>query len=128
MCHSNLTDPQFDFDYLLFTCQKYRARIYYSPPNTNFSNQHCAMSRNTSLSDSLLSLSSEFVALVVVHGYDKLPCLADGIWCDVILDSIGEVLQCRDIRCLAAILLHLLTSKVWIAGCILSTKAVKEEK
>ena len=43
----------------------------------------------------------EFVSSVGVHGYDKLPCLVDNIWCDVILVLIGEVLQCRYVRCLA---------------------------
>ena len=43
VCHSNLTDPQFDFDYLRSTCQKYRARIYHSPSYTYYNNPHCAM-------------------------------------------------------------------------------------
>ena len=43
VCHSYLTDPQFDFDYLRSTCQKYRAPIYHSPSNTYYNNPHCAM-------------------------------------------------------------------------------------
>ena len=43
VCDSNLTDPQFDFDYLQSTCQKYRARIYHSPSDTYYNNPHCAM-------------------------------------------------------------------------------------
>ncbi|KAI0214821.1 hypothetical protein LSAT2_033182, partial [Lamellibrachia satsuma] len=43
VCHSNLTDPQFDFDYLRSTCQKYRAPIYHSPSNTYYNNPHFAM-------------------------------------------------------------------------------------
>ena len=43
VCNADVTDPQFDFDYLRSTCQKYRALIYHTPSRTTYSNPHCAM-------------------------------------------------------------------------------------
>ena len=42
-CNAASVDPQFDFDYLQTTCQKYRAPIHHNPSYTYHSNPHCAM-------------------------------------------------------------------------------------
>ena len=42
-CNAADVDPQFDFDYLRTTCQKYRAYIRFYPSYTYHSNPHCAI-------------------------------------------------------------------------------------
>ncbi|KAI0218203.1 G-protein coupled receptor Mth2, partial [Lamellibrachia satsuma] len=42
-CNAALVDPQFDFNYLQTSCQKYRAPILHSPSSTFHSNPHCAL-------------------------------------------------------------------------------------
>ena len=42
-CNAALADPQFDFDYLRTSCQKYRAPIFHNPSYTYHSNPHCAL-------------------------------------------------------------------------------------
>ena len=48
VCNADVTDPQFDLDYLRLTCQKYRAVIFHSPSHTNYNNPHCAMCNGVS--------------------------------------------------------------------------------
>ena len=47
-CNADVTDPQFDFDYLRSTCQKYRANIYHRPSDTFYRNPHCALCKGVS--------------------------------------------------------------------------------
>ena len=42
-CNAADVDPQFDFDYIRTTCQKYRAYIRFYPSYTYHSNPHCAI-------------------------------------------------------------------------------------
>ena len=43
LCNADVADPQFDFNYLRSTCQKYRAYIRHEPSGTEYYNPHCAM-------------------------------------------------------------------------------------
>ena len=43
VCNADVADPQFDFNYLRSTCQKYRAYIRHVPSRTEYYNPHCAM-------------------------------------------------------------------------------------
>ena len=48
VCNADVTDPQFDLDYLRSTCQKYMALIYHTPSHTFYNNPHCAMCNGVS--------------------------------------------------------------------------------
>ena len=48
VCNADVADPQFDFDYLNSTCQKYRASLYHRPSDTSYRNPHCALCQGVS--------------------------------------------------------------------------------